>query len=175
MILFSCIITNLIIIILRTVRKVKHICDIYANNLRGGSALNLIDRIIKIVKEKGISGTRFGEIIGLSKSPLTDWKNGKSKPTLDQIIKICEYFSVSSDEILFGAKQKSCLTSEEISLLEDFEKLDEREQQIILGKISEMIYNKKMEENSEKLSTKVLWDLLADSNCKTSIVSKNKD
>ena len=137
--------------------------------------MTLIDRITKIVKEHGLSGTRFGEIIGLSKSPLTDWKNGKSKPTLDQIIKICEYFSISSDEILFGKTQKTSLSDKEASLLEDFKKLDKREQQIVLGKISEMIYNKKMEESSEKLSSKVLWNLLADSDYKDQLVPKHKE
>jgi len=135
--------------------------------------LDLVDRITKVVKENKISGTRFGKIIGLSKSPLTDWKNGKSKPTLDQIIKICDYFSISSDEILFGKKQQSCISDAEKSLLEDFKKLDKREQQIVLGKISEMIYNKKMEESSEKLSPKVLWDLLADPDHKDAVVSKH--
>ena len=137
--------------------------------------MTLIDRITKIVKEHGLSGTRFGEIIGLSKSPLTDWKNGKSKPTLDQIIKICEYFSISSDEILFGKTQKTSLSDKEASLLEDFKKLDKREQQIVLGKISEMIYNKKMEESSEKLSSEVLWNLLADSDHKDQLVPKHKE
>lgn len=136
--------------------------------------MSLIDRIIKLVKDRGMSGTRFGEIIGLSKSPLTDWKNGKSRPTLDQIIKICEYFSISSDEILFGRKAISSLSAEESSLLEDFNKLDKREQQIVLGKISEMIYNKKMEENSEKFSSEVLWNLFADSDC-SDVISRKKD
>nr|WP_319487269.1 helix-turn-helix transcriptional regulator [uncultured Caproiciproducens sp.] len=137
--------------------------------------MTLIDRITKIAKDNHISGTKFGEILGLSKSPLTDWKNSKSKPTLEQIIKICEYFSISSDEILFGNKTNSCVSNEEDSLLQDFKKLDKREQQIVLGKISEMIYNKKMEESSEKLSSKVLWDLLADTSCKEAVASKHND
>ena len=160
---------------MRNCRKVKAIYEYFALILRGDISLTLIDRITKIVKEHGLSGTRFGEIIGLSKSPLTDWKNGKSKPTLDQIIKICEYFSISSDEILFGKTQKTSLSDKEASLLEDFKKLDKREQQIVLGKISEMIYNKKMEESSEKLSSEVLWNLLADSDHKDQLVPKHKE
>lgn len=160
---------------MRKFRKVKGNCDIIAKYLRGDIRLGLIDRIIRIVKDNGMSGTKFGEIIGLSKSPLTDWKNGKSKPTLDQIIKICEYFSVSSDEILFGDKEKAHLSAEERSLLDGFKKLDKQEQQIVIGKIAEMLYNKKMEESSEKLSPKVLWNLLADSDNKNSVVKKQDD
>lgn len=137
--------------------------------------MGLVDRITQVVKTSGITGTKLGKIIGLSKSPLTDWKNGKSKPTLDQIIKICEYFSISSDEILFGKKAESNISEAERSLLENFKKLDQQEQQIVLGKIAEMIYNKKMGGSSEKLSPKVFWDLLADSDHKDALVSKHED
>lgn len=137
--------------------------------------MTLVDRIMQLVKDKGMSGTKFGEVIGLSKSPLTDWKNGKSKPTLDQVIKICEYFSVSSDEILFGNSHDSYISESDYSLLEDFKKLDNREQQIILGKISELLYNKKMEENSEKLSSKMLLNMLTDQRNKCPEIPMNKD
>jgi hypothetical protein len=38
-----------------------------------------------------------------------------------------------------------------------------------------MIYNKKMEESSEKLSSEVLWNLLADSDHKDQLVPKHKE
>ena len=47
---------------------------------------------------------------------MTDWKNGKSQPTVDQIIKICEIFGISSDYLLFG-KIEQKLTLDEKNIL----------------------------------------------------------
>ena len=64
--------------------------------------MQIADRIKELCNENDVSGVDLGRKLGLVKSPLTDWKNGKSKPTLDQIINICEIFAVSADFILFG-------------------------------------------------------------------------
>lgn len=55
--------------------------------------------IIEICKKNNISGVELGKILNLKKSPLTDWKNGVSKPTLEHIIIICNHFSISPNEI----------------------------------------------------------------------------
>lgn len=55
--------------------------------------------IIDICKKNNISGVELGKILNLKKSPLTDWKNGVSKPTLEHIIIICNHFSISPNEI----------------------------------------------------------------------------
>lgn len=65
----------------------------------------IINRIIKMTEERGIKGTELGEKLGLKKSPITDWKNKKAKPTLEQIMKICEIFGISADYLLFGKTQ----------------------------------------------------------------------
>lgn len=60
----------------------------------------IISRIIHICKENDMSGNALGRMLNLKKSPLTDWKNGHSKPTIEQIIAICENFAISTDSIL---------------------------------------------------------------------------
>ena len=64
--------------------------------------MSTYERINFLCKENHITGKEIGEKLGLKKSPLTDWKNNKSKPTIDQIKTICEIFAVSADYILFG-------------------------------------------------------------------------
>lgn len=64
--------------------------------------MEITERIIKLCSENNISGVELGKKLGLKKSPLTDWKNQKSKPTLEQIIIICDIFAISADYILFG-------------------------------------------------------------------------
>lgn len=62
----------------------------------------IINRIINLTEDKQINGKELGEKQSLRKSPITDWKNIKAKPTLEQIIKMCEIFGVLADFILFG-------------------------------------------------------------------------
>ena len=74
--------------------------------------MNLYERINLLCKEKGITGKELGEKLGLKKSPLTDWKNKKSKPTVEQIIMMCEIFATSTDYLLLG-RNINDLTKEE--------------------------------------------------------------
>ena len=89
---------------------------------------NMIRRIKNITEKHGVNGIQLGKILGLKKSPLTDWKNKKAKPTLEQIIKICEYCAVSSDYLLFGkeAAGQTCLSDDEEELLNNYKSLDSR-------------------------------------------------
>ena len=76
--------------------------------------MSTYERINFLCKENHITGKEIGEKLGLKKSPLTDWKNNKSKPTIDQIKTICEIFAVSADYILFGKlKNNDGLTQEQ--------------------------------------------------------------
>lgn len=84
----------------------------------------LYDRIAEKAEHLGISGKELGNKLGLKKSPLTDWKNNKSKPTLEQIVLLCDIFATSSDYLLFG--KSSYLSENEIELLNTYAKLDVR-------------------------------------------------
>lgn len=72
---------------------------------------SLYERIFTCSTQLGITGNKLGELLGLKKSPLTDWKNGKSKPTLDQLEKMCDIFATSADYLLFGRENKNSTDS----------------------------------------------------------------
>lgn len=97
----------------------------------------IYDRILENTNKKGITGKQLGEMLSLKKSPLTDWKNNKSRPTIDQIMKMCEIFAISADELLFGIKDKTNLTENERELLEHFRKLPEREQIKFIARVED--------------------------------------
>ena len=65
-------------------------------------------------------------MLGLKKSPLTDWKNKKSNPTLDQLVKMCEIFATSSDYLLYG--EMGSLSADQQELIDTYKKLDRRGQ-----------------------------------------------
>lgn len=87
--------------------------------------IGLYERILEETERIGITGKQLGELLGLKKSPLTDWKNRKSNPTLEQLSKMCEIFATSSDYLLFGEEALNQPIDERFSYLN----ADERDQE----------------------------------------------
>lgn len=103
-------------------------------------------RIMKEAQRTGLNGKEIGTLLGLKKSPLTDWKNGKSLPTTEQIVKLCEIFAVSSDYLIFGSTYQ--LSYSENLLITNFQKLSSAEQEEILNYIEYKLYMHKKKEAS---------------------------
>lgn len=87
---------------------------------------DLYDRILEQTDRLGMTGKELGTLLGLKKSPMTDWKNHKSNPTIEQIAKMCEIFAVSSDYLLFG--KTFSLSRDQEELIDTYKKLDRRGQ-----------------------------------------------
>jgi len=66
----------------------------------------MIGRILELIEEQGIKPIDLVNAIKINKSAITEWKQGKSKPGTDAVIKIAEYFSVTTDWILTGKGPK---------------------------------------------------------------------
>lgn len=115
----------------------------------------MINRIVHLVEEHGISGKELGEILNLKKSPLTDWKNQKSKPTIEQVIKICEHFAITSDYLLFGKEDKQPqntsnnvqLSEDETEVVNNYRELDYENKVILKGELFKL---KKEQQSSNK-------------------------
>lgn len=84
---------------------------------------NIYERILSQTMRLNISGKELGALLGLKKSPLTDWKNAKSSPTLNQVVQMCDIFAVSADYLLTGKDWKPTLPPDDSALLELFHEL----------------------------------------------------
>lgn len=95
----------------------------------------IYDRIIEQANKHNISRKELAQLLNLKKSPLTDWKNQKSKPTLDQIKKMCEIFATSSDYLLFG--KNASLSENETKIIEYYRKMnpDDKKELLIIAKV----------------------------------------
>jgi len=59
-----------------------------------------LERILNLLKQKGIKDQILIQAIGLNKSAMSDWKSGRSKSYKKHIDKIADYLGVSSDYLL---------------------------------------------------------------------------
>ncbi len=85
--------------------------------------MSIYERIQELCKLNKLTGAELGQKLGLKKSPLTDWKNQKAKPTVEQVIMMCDIFATSSEYILFGKELKQ-LTEDEQKLIDAYRKAD---------------------------------------------------
>jgi len=57
-------------------------------------------RLKELRKNKGLSQTELGEILGVSKSSICCYENGTRNPSLETIIDLMHLFGVSADYLL---------------------------------------------------------------------------
>jgi transcriptional regulator with XRE-family HTH domain len=136
----------------------------------------MLGLILKKIEERGITEKECLVGSQVNTSFLSDWKKEKIKsPPFDKIYRISRYLNLSLDR-LAGSDQPQKepeppdLSEQEQFMIGSFRKMDALEQQIILGKISEIIYQKKnlcgaqqKPNEAEEIAGQVVWNLFTDS------------
>lgn len=110
---------------------------------------------LKILRlEKNLTLEQLGLIFNVTKQTISRWETGDRLPSIEIVYMLSEYFNVTTDYLLGKSDYKETyetksdnvqlnLTGKELELLEEFRTLDKYEQNIIKGKISEIIKSKK--------------------------------
>lgn len=49
---------------------------------------------------KGVNDAKVAESTGIPRSTFTDWKQGRSKPKVEKLLKLADYFKVSIEELI---------------------------------------------------------------------------
>jgi transcriptional regulator with XRE-family HTH domain len=75
-------------------------------------AANAVDKVLRLAKEKGVKQSFLADLIGGYSSKLTEWKNGKSTPTEEEIRTLADFFGVSLSYFL-GEVEDGMITSDE--------------------------------------------------------------
>ena len=58
----------------------------------------MLDRILALLKENGITAKKLTSDLEISNSSVSDWKKG-SKPSCDVVVKLAKYFGVSEHTV----------------------------------------------------------------------------
>ena len=56
--------------------------------------------VLELIRNSGKSENALEKAIGLAQGSIKNWRNGKSKPSLEAVSKIADYFGVSVDYLL---------------------------------------------------------------------------
>ena len=60
------------------------------------------ERLLKLRKEKNISQEELANELDVSRQTISKWETDQSQPDFDKIIPLCEFFGITSDELLTG-------------------------------------------------------------------------
>ena len=92
----------------------------------------LNDNIKKLRVSRGLNQVEFAKIIGVTKQCVSNWENDNVMPSVEMLVKVADYFGVTTDYILGRAEKTtidaSGLTDVQIShislIVEDMVKLN---------------------------------------------------
>lgn len=86
----------------------------------------MIERILKLLSDSGLTAKKLTADIGISSSAISEWKKGKGKPSAEAIVKLANYFNVSTDYILIGITGKNgiVLSQRENELITNYRNLN---------------------------------------------------
>lgn len=59
------------------------------------------DNIKRLRKNKGLKQQEIAELLGVKRNTYSDWENGKTEPSFDNLFKLADFFDISLDW-LFG-------------------------------------------------------------------------
>ena len=59
------------------------------------------DNIKRLRKNKGLKQQEIAELLGVKRNTYSDWENGKTDPSFENLVKLADLFDVSLDW-LFG-------------------------------------------------------------------------
>lgn len=60
----------------------------------------MYEKFVELLKKKNVSTYRVANDTGLSSTLFSDWKSGKSKPKVDKLKILADYFGVSIEFFL---------------------------------------------------------------------------
>ncbi len=60
------------------------------------------ERLLKLRKEKNMSKEDLANVLDVSRQTVSKWETGESTPDFNKICPLCEYFGITSDELLSG-------------------------------------------------------------------------
>ena len=106
--------------------------------------MTISERILKVLKDRGMTQVEFAKQVGIATSTISEWKKKKTNPAADKIMNICNVLQITSEQLLTGkgiedeeeiaaASPESRFTPYDIQLIEDFHGLKEEQQKRLVA------------------------------------------
>lgn len=94
---------------------------------------------VKYIQERGLTAYKVAKGAGISQGQMNEYKNGKIKPTTDNLIKIADYLNCSIDFLL----GRTGTDEREIKIINSFRSVNEDGKEAIMEQIEYISSNNK--------------------------------
>lgn len=64
-----------------------------------------VERIVNLMEKKRVSTIELATDLSLAKNVVSEWKSGRIKPSIEIIVRLADYFGVSTDYLLKGEER----------------------------------------------------------------------
>ena len=92
------------------------------------------DIFSKILQERGIKPAQISKATGIPTSALSEWKSGSYLPSLENLIKLADYFGVTTDYLLEHEPGQPLMIDEPEAALQLFLNLSPNERKDFIKK-----------------------------------------
>lgn len=97
------------------------------------------DIIRQLRKERKLKQSDLAEILDVDRTAVGKWESGKSKPTVDMLILIANYFDVSTDYLLGLSNMRADISAEQKKPINDDGLSDNKKLLLFLRRLSRRI------------------------------------
>lgn len=97
--------------------------------------MTTIDRILDLMDTHNVNAAKLTREIPLTNGLISQWKQGKQKPSLEAVNKIANYFNVSLDYLVNGKQLIEPLNPNQQELLDLYSQLDPIKQAEFKGEL----------------------------------------
>lgn len=104
--------------------------------------MTICERLFSEMDSKGLTAYGLCKVLGVTTTVTTNWKQRNTDPPAKYILPICEYVGCSVEYLLTGEDTKKApvlgMSENGREMLELYERLPERDQLLLLGRLQEM-------------------------------------
>ena len=73
----------------------------------------MVKRIFELMKKEAINATELSKVVNVGTTTISAWKKGLQKPSTEAIVKLADYFGVTTDYLLTGKEVSQELSKDD--------------------------------------------------------------
>ncbi len=101
--------------------------------------MNVLDRILQLRLERGWSEYRLSEESGIAQTTISSWYGKNVTPSIPSLQKICNAYNISLSQFFNDSNEPISLSEKQFRLLNNWNRLDIHQQDIIIELLESMI------------------------------------
>ena len=123
----------------------RRIIQLHSDMTEAPSLPAVCERIRYYRKKKGMEQKQLAQMLGITGNAVTNWENGRSRPDIQTLPRLCEILNVSLYELMGLPDPYVQYTPDEQNMMTDYRTLSEAHQKFVQKMVSDLRMAEKLE------------------------------